>query len=113
MKKLVASIFLVLFVGVLTSATQTGGSGKDIFGQYKCNKCHTIKSEGIERSGTAPEGKQPPDLSGVGLSHKAAWIRKWLLKEEEQNGKKHIKKFTGSEEELGTLVAWLAGLQKK
>jgi hypothetical protein len=114
MKKLVASLALIVFVGALTSARPlAGGSGKAIFEQYKCNKCHTIESQGIQRDGKPPEGKQPPDLSGVGLKHNPDWMQKWLLKEEEQNGKKHIKKFTGSDDELKTLTGWLGSLKKK
>jgi len=113
MKKIVASLALIVFVGALTSATPMGGTGKSIFTQYKCMKCHTIESQSIARDGNPPEGKQPPDLSGVGNKHTSDWMQKWLLKEEEQNGKKHIKKFTGSDDELKTLTSWLATLKRK
>ena len=107
---------LLLAVGVLTSATlkSDSGSGKSIFLDNKCNKCHPIESQGISRVGEAPPGgKLPPDLSGVGLKHDAEWMQKWLHKEVEQNGKKHMKKFGGSDDELMTLTAWLATLMKK
>ena len=114
MKKLVASLAAIVFVGALTSTSTAGGSGKAIFEQYKCMKCHTIESQGIQRDGKAPEGgTKPPDLSDVGNRHKSDWIQKWLLKEEEQHGKKHIKKFSGSDDELKTLATWLGGLKKK
>lgn len=114
MKKLVASLAAILFVGALTSTSTAGGSGKAIFEQYKCLKCHSIESQGIQRDGKAPEGgTKPPDLSDVGNRHKSDWIQKWLLKEEEQHGKKHIKKFNGTEDELKTLATWLGGLKKK
>ncbi|MDP4198625.1 MAG: cytochrome c [Bacteroidota bacterium] len=117
MKKLALPVVLGLTTVILTSAgrlTPSASSGKAIFEQYKCSKCHTISSQGIEREGTPPAGgKLPPDLSGVGLRHDAAWMTKWLLKEEEQNGKKHMKKFTGPDDELKTLTTWLATLKKK
>ncbi|MDP4198629.1 MAG: cytochrome c [Bacteroidota bacterium] len=113
MKKLAVSLLMTLVVAALSSASTLGSSGKAIFEQYKCSKCHSVTSQGIERSGPAAEGKQSPDLSGAGLKHDAAWIQKWLVKEETLNGKKHIKKFSGSDDELKTLAGWLAGLKKK
>ncbi len=118
MKRLAVPIVLTVVAGLLSSAGQFtpsgAGSGKDIFLKSKCSKCHTITSQGIEREGTAPtSGKLPPDLSGVGLKHNAEWMEKWLLKEQEMNGKKHLKKFSGSDEELESLTNWLATLKKK
>ena len=117
MKKLTMALALTVVAGVLTSSanilSSAGVSGKAIFNQYKCAKCHTIKSEGIKQDGAPVEGKEPHDLSGVGLKHDAQWLQKWLLKEEVIAGKKHIKKFSGSEDELKTLTGWLVTLKKK
>jgi hypothetical protein len=114
MKKLAIPLILALATFSLTAARPFGdATGKGILLQYKCNKCHTIESQGIARDGKAPEGKQPPDLSGVGLKHDASWMQKWLLKEVELDGKKHIKKFSGTDDELKTLTAWLVTLKKK
>ena|ERR1017187_8024298 len=116
MKKLALPLILALATFALMSAGRVkplGDTGKDVFAKYKCAKCHTIDSQGIKLDGKPPEGKQPPDLSGAGLKHDAGWISKWLVKEEEQNGKKHIKKFTGSDDELKTLSTWLGTLKKK
>jgi cytochrome c2 len=107
---------LVLAAGVLMSATTTSNkdTGKSIFLDNKCNKCHSIETQGVERVGDAPPGgKLPPDLSGVGLKHDPEWMTKWLHKEVEQNGKKHMKKFGGSDDELKTLTTWLATLKTK
>ena len=116
MKKLYIPLLLAAFV--LTSAGNLSGSaagtGKALFESQKCMKCHTIESQGITREGTPPAGaKLPPDLSGVGLKHTQDWMGKWLMKEEEMNGKKHMKKFSGSDDELKTLTGWLASLKKK
>lgn len=116
MKKLAVFVVCSFFAGVLTSAGMiaNGGNGKAIFVQNKCVKCHSIESQGLKRDGEPPAGgKIPPDLSTVGTKHDANWMTKWLLKEEEQNGKKHLKKFGGSEDDLKTLTGWLAGLKKK
>jgi cbb3-type cytochrome oxidase cytochrome c subunit len=121
MKKLILP--LALAAGVLMSATmksngeadeRSSASGKSIFVDNKCTKCHSIESQGLQRAGDPPPGgKLPPDLSGVGLKHDTEWMTKWLHKEVEQNGKKHMKKFSGSDDELKTLTTWLATLKKK
>lgn len=97
-----------------TSSTISALDGKTLFKDNKCTNCHTIKSQSVERTGTAENTEsKPPDLSGVGLKHDAAWITKWLQKEETQNGKKHLKKFKGTDDELGVLAKWLSGLKTK
>jgi mono/diheme cytochrome c family protein len=99
--------------GVLTLATLValGGAanaaaadGKEIFLGQKCNMCHAVSSAGI-----TPTGKiKAPDLTGLAAKEDAAWLGKFLKKEEaDKKGKKHIKPFTGSAEDLNTLVAWL------
>jgi len=102
---------------VLTGATlkTDSSSGKSIFLDNKCNKCHSIESQGINHTSEPPEGAKypPPDLSGVGNRHPQDWMKQWLCKEVEQHGKKHMKKFTGSDDELNTLTTWLASLKKK
>ncbi len=89
-------------------------AGAVIFEGQKCAKCHSVSSQGIERLGAAPSGggKLPPDLSGVGLRHTSEWMQGWLKKEEEMNGKKHMKLFTGPDQDLKTLTSWLASLKK-
>jgi cytochrome c2 len=100
-------------IGAASIANLAAASdGKSVFKDNKCDKCHTIESQGLERSGAAGPGKLPPDLSGVGLRHNADWIKGWLLKTEEQNGKKHLKKWTGSDDDLATITKWLS-IQKK
>ncbi len=117
MKTLLISAASVVVATFLMSAgtmhSSATSSGKSIFLDSKCDKCHTISSQSIERSGATPPGKLPPDLSGVGLKHNADWIKGWLLKEEELNGKKHLKKWSGSDDDLKTLCNWLASLKKK
>ena len=115
MKTLAVTVLLALAAGTLTSAgsLKPNVDGKTIFEQYKCAKCHTVESQGIKLNGSAPDGKTPPDLSGAGLKHDASWLAKWLQKEEELNGKKHVKRFSGSDDELKVLAGWLAGLKKK
>ncbi len=115
MKKI---LFLGLVVtGLFTGATlkSDGTSGKSIFLDNKCNKCHSIESQGIQHTSAPPDGAKypPPDLSDVGNRHTQDWMKQWLHKEVEQHGKKHMKKFEGSDDDLNTLTKWLAGLKKK
>jgi mono/diheme cytochrome c family protein len=101
---------------VLAGATAGSSSdGKSIFSANKCNSCHTIQSQGIAKAGgETVQGKvQPPDLSGVGLKHNAAWIAGYLQKRESLDGEKHLKKFKGSDEDLTTLATWLESQKKK
>ncbi len=114
MKTLAIAFTLALTVSLVTGATirYPASSGKSIFLENKCSNCHSIASQGIERAGSPPAGgNQPPDLSTVGLRHNASWMTQWLLKEEEMNGKKHLKKFSGSDDDLATLTSWLASLK--
>jgi mono/diheme cytochrome c family protein len=106
-------LLLLTLTGVHTYALASAPAGKAIFDDQKCAKCHTITAQGIDRSGAAPPGKLPPDLSAVGAKHTADWMQQWLMKTIEMNGKKHMKKFTGSDDELKTLTTWLASLKPK
>lgn len=100
-------------VGAARHTTPTSKlDGKSIFVTQRCDKCHSVESAGIVRSATPP-GKLPPDLSSTGLRHNAAWFSGWLMKTEELNGKKHIKKWSGTPADLATESAWLATLKRR
>jgi mono/diheme cytochrome c family protein len=47
------------------------------------------------------------DLAGLASKEDPAFLTKFLKKAADKNGKKHIKPFTGSDEELAAVVAWL------
>lgn len=93
--------------------------GHELFLKYKCMSCHSIAAAGIEKkkSATAEEAeeataekskKEPPDLSAVGVAHKADWMAAFLMKKEKtKEGKLHTKKFKGTDAELKKVVAWL------
>jgi mono/diheme cytochrome c family protein len=111
---------LATAAGMLAAATIGAASlsytgttdGKSIFVSNKCANCHSITGQGIERSGKPEGDEKPSDLSTVGKKRTADWMAKWLMKEETLDGKKHMKKFKGSDDELKTLTAWLATLKK-
>lgn len=111
--------------------------GKELFLKYSCNSCHTIASQAIAKKAAAPEEKEPaakeaaatkeaapakeaepaaegaakkkapPDLSAVGVDQKADFIVKYMQKLEALNGKKHMKKFKGTDAELMEVATWL------
>jgi len=78
--------------------------GKQIFLAQKCETCHAVSSAQIKATGKV----KAPDLTGVAGSLDAAWLGKYLRKQEKSKaGKAHLKPFTGSDEEMGALIAWL------
>jgi mono/diheme cytochrome c family protein len=78
--------------------------GKQIFLAQKCETCHTVSSAQIKATGKI----KAPDLAGAAAKHDAAWLGKYLRKQEKSKaGKAHMKAFTGSDEEMGALIAWL------
>lgn len=132
--------FVAVLAGALVwnaaamSEEEKQNPGKELFLGNKCNSCHMVSAQGIEKrsaeaadqakgekaenaekSEEAPaaeaKAKKHPDLSGVGLKRDAEWLGKYLMKLEAKDGKKHIKKFKGTDAELATLTGWLASLK--
>lgn len=127
---ILAAMMLVLGMTATARAADEPPTGKKLFLDNKCNSCHTIASQGVEkRSAAAAEAteakegeakeaaatstskRKVPDLGGVGIERKADWLTKYLQKLETIDGKKHMKKFAGTDADLATLTAWLASLQ--
>ena len=99
----------VLCVALTASAQEKKLEGKTIFLDKKCSSCHGIESVSLAKKSTSKTG--PPDLSAVGTKHDAVWIAKFVQKNETLNGKKHMIKFGGNDNELKTLTEWLASLK--
>ena len=101
-------LHVVLYSGPV--AGQAGKlDGKAIFLAQKCNLCHSVPTQGIERT-VKSEKMAGPDL--VNVKEDAAFLTKFLHKQADLNGKKHGKAFTGSDEELGALIAWIQAQKK-
>ena len=83
--------------------------GKQVFLNQKCNTCHSVSSAGIEAT-IKVEKVKGPDLTGV-ASDKAK-LKDYVLQKSEMNGKKHSKKFGGTDEEVNALLDWLAAQKK-
>lgn len=111
-----AALAIVTAVSSVHSQTPAAPTGKELFTKFRCNSCHTIQSEAIAKKASedAEEDqgdRKSPDLSSVGKKRTAAWMSKFLMKLEKNEGELHRKKFRGTEPELKTLTAWLETLK--
>jgi mono/diheme cytochrome c family protein len=108
----VSVIVVVVLLAVLYSGPAAGQAkldGKAIFLAQKCNMCHSVSTAGIAAT-TKSEKMKGPDL--VNSKRDAKVLTDYLRKKFDVNGKKHTKAFTGSDEELGALVAWIQAQKK-
>lgn len=116
-----SGMVVVVALGALAAngAEEKVPAGKTLFLDAKCNSCHSVEAAGIERKASADadeadakDAKEPKkktvDLSSTGLTTKAEWLPKYLKKlETTKEGKKHVKSWKGTDEDLATLCAWL------
>lgn len=77
--------------------------GKKLFLAQKCDTCHAVASAEIKATGKI----RAPDLTGLATKRDATLLSRYLRRDADINGKKHLKPFTGSDEEVGALIAWL------
>jgi mono/diheme cytochrome c family protein len=104
-------LLATLYSGAAVGQGASKLDGKQIFLAQKCNMCHSVSPAAIEAT-TKSEKMKGPDL--VGLSKKdAKLLTTYLRKTSDLNGKKHAKAFTGSDEEMGAMIAWLQKQEKK
>ena len=119
MKRTIGFTATVLVTVILLATLYSGAAagqaagkldGKQIFLAQKCNMCHAVSSAAIEPTS---KSMKAPDLTGLASKQDAKLLTTYLRKAADINGKKHMKAFTGSDEELGALVAWLQKQEKK
>lgn len=106
-------ILTVLFTAAIGSQSLALSSddlpGKALFVEKKCNRCHTVESQQIE---TTKGDDDAPDMSNAGaMVPSAEWAKKFILREERKDGKKHKRPYKGSEKDLDLIVAWLMTLK--
>lgn len=111
MKSVVNYLAMVLVIVALYGFTFSFGQteepqGKKIFVDSKCSMCHTVKSEGLES-----KKKDAVDLSSVGNTYKADFLKKFLTKQEKINNADHKIAFKGDEKNLDALAQWLESLK--
>jgi cytochrome c551/c552 len=84
--------------------------GKEIFVAQKCNMCHSIDSQKVEKTS---DKIKAPDLSNAGgMVESADWLKSFLKKQVKKDDKAHLREFKGTDEELSTVVSWLMSLKK-
>lgn len=110
MKSLMALVPVIGLVLAFAPRAQAA-DGKQVFLDSKCATCHSVKSQKIDATKKEEGENKIVDLSDTGAKHDAAWMKKWLNKEVEKDGKKHKKKWQGSDADLDTLVNWLMTLK--
>lgn len=112
-KMLVLAVFCITLIWVLKAQDEQNKAnlGKELFVNSKCNTCHSVGVWNIEQKNKSPNNKAP-DLSKSKSDLDKELLRKYLLKEESLNDKKHPVAFKGSEEDLQTLVEELLLLTK-
>lgn len=106
---------ILLLGGALPAAAQTKPvDGKALFLAQKCNMCHSVSVAGIERT-TKSEKMAGADLSDAAAApmKDLGSVTKYVRGETDMGGKKHPRKFTGSDEELGAILGWLQTQRKK
>lgn len=118
MKLLIALLMGLFLIGSAVAQEKAvkeapASKGKQIFVEKKCVGCHSIEAEGLTKKTPSTTKSGPPDLSAVGADVKPGFIAKYLSKEADLHGKKHMMKFAGSDEDLKTLASYLEGLKGK
>ena len=86
-------------------ATPALEDGKEAYVKH-CGECHGVKVARISPT-TKNADDRGSDLTGIGEKYQSDWLKKYVMEEEELDGKSHKKKFKGSDEELQVLVDWL------
>ena len=110
---LVCAVLLAVAVSVPASAAAPAKlDGKAIFLAQKCNLCHDVSSAAITAT-VKSAAMKGPDLTGKASKRDATLLNNYLRKKVDIEGKKHKKEFSGSDEEIGALIAWLQKQEKK
>ncbi len=113
--------FVAVVAGVLLFFWNTEGirssaslraDGREVFLGSRCDSCHSVSTAGIEAKAKSAAMKGP-DLVGLSGQRDAAWLTRYLHKQENLDGKSHKVAFKGSDEELAALIDWLLEQKSK
>lgn len=99
------SIFCTFFLFV--NAQEKPIDPIQLFKDKKCNSCHSIDVIGIPKTN---EKSKAPDLSNI-ADKGPEFLTKYMMKEADNNGKKHGISWKGTEEELNAIVGWLIAIK--
>ncbi len=112
MGRVLVAVFTVLAIGLASNALGADEvpAGQTAFLENKCNTCHSVDSAEIAKKSKKMKGT---DLSDAGAQVESAeWVKGFLLKEQENDGKKHKKSWKGTDEQLDAIIEWIMGLKK-
>jgi mono/diheme cytochrome c family protein len=105
-------ISLLVMAGIVAIALSTpleAADGKAVFLEKKCNMCHSIDSQSIQKTS---EKMKAPDLSNAStLVESGDWLKDFLTRKVQKDNKNHMREFKGTDEELGAVVDWILTLK--
>jgi mono/diheme cytochrome c family protein len=121
MKKILGATLIVLLVmmlfalvgGTVSIAEDSGDSpaaGQAVFEAQKCNTCHSVPGVGIVAK-TKSATLQGPNLPTATIKDAGTdrdLLLQFVRKEAEFEGKKHKKGAKATDDELNTILDWLA-----
>jgi mono/diheme cytochrome c family protein len=111
MKKGFAVVSLAAFLLLLgLTSVSEAADGKVLFVEKKCNLCHAVDSQGIEKKSEKMKGAELSDAGN--MISDADWLKKFLTQDELKDGDKHKRKWKGTDEELDAVVTWVMSLKK-
>ncbi len=103
---LAVAIPLLALTPRAAAAEEGGTDGKAIFLAQKCNLCHGVSTAAIEAT-TKSDKVKGPDLVGLAGKRDADWIKKYLTKQADIEGKQHGKEVKLADAEMQALVDWI------
>jgi mono/diheme cytochrome c family protein len=110
MKALVAFSVVALALVVGAAPATYAADGKALFTEKKCDLCHSIESQGIQKKSEKMKGAELSDAGN--MVSDAEWLKKFLTQDELKDGDKHQRKWKGTDEELNAIVTWIMSLKK-
>jgi hypothetical protein len=104
---LIAMALVGPLAGTIAEAEESA-DGLATFTAQKCNMCHSVPQ--MEIVATVKSAKMKgPDLPGE--PREADWIKGFMKREVQLDGKDHKKEFKGTDEELQAITSWLIALK--
>lgn len=102
---------LGLGISLVASNARQESDGKALFVASRCNLCHSVNSAGVPSVAPAGGEMKIVDLSGLSKKRETEWLKAYLEKKEDLDGKRHPPRFKGEQSELDALVKWLMTLK--
>ena len=93
---------VTLFPFLVGASLPIVGAGQSVYAEKKCSLCHEIDGKG---------GKFGGDLSHVGSKREGAWLKRFMRDPMTLKPAAKMKPFTGTNDELEALVAYLRSLK--